>query len=770
MICSNSFFRSLLLVSVWCFNKPLFLNAQSGYENYFPLQSEGRIPDDFIKPSYKKYYSDQEDIQKTRDISKKEKKLQNEFAMVTNFKIDDILMSGKVQYGNKVCNYINTVADKVLDSRPELKGKIRFYLLNVSYSNALSTSNGIIFVTTGLMARLKNEAQLAFILSHEISHYTLHHSFEAYKNTKDILASKRYDNLETEDKTQRILRYSKNNESEADIEGLSLYKAAGYNPSEALSVMDLLLYSHLPVADIQFPRNYFNDQYFEIPAVFFGDSAGPIKINENENDEESTHPNTGFRKLKLEKFIKEDTGGHVFYFDREEFDDIVRTCRYELGYLHAIRGDYIRGFYQAYLISQQYGKNAYTAGLMSACVYGLHKDKLYDTDDDDYVLSDAAKEELKSYQGKISELHTFFNFLKTDEFNVLAAKFIYNNALEYPTIYHQKLVVDVFTDLFYAHKYDGETFNKEFESTDNAEVFADEEEDDDDNKSSRKKKKTKSMKRFYSKSTYFKNAFVSEFETEAFESFYNASQRNAEKIKKEEEEMGLEELKSEPRRRYRQWIFDELDAQKRNGKRLGIDSIMIIAPSYSAYYTNSDETEYKNSLLNDELTAINITDCLREMAKNNGLHTEIVDVNGREQMSTEQLNRFGMVSAYLIEKTAHKDKKDVLFSQQYTDSIVSAGGYRYAAITGLTYQSAKHSVNAITVVYSIFTVVPFPFVIAHALDSKKELSFFYIVYDLKTGEEKMLSVVRLRRRPKMKVIKMQYAYVLSQTKMKGKKR
>ena len=180
------------------------LSQTVNYNYYSPLKCSGAVPEDFLKPSYKKYDKEVEKISKNQTVSKKDRKLQIDFALLTSYKVDEILMSGKVLYGNKVSDYINEVASKLLVNEPDLKSKMRFYLLNVPYANAFATNNGIVMVTTGLIAQLENEAQLAFVLSHEISHFKLSHSFESYKKSQDILTGKKYDDLGTDEKMVKI--------------------------------------------------------------------------------------------------------------------------------------------------------------------------------------------------------------------------------------------------------------------------------------------------------------------------------------------------------------------------------------------------------------------------------------------------------------------------------------------------------------------------------------------------------------------------------------
>jgi len=73
-------------------------------------------------------------------------------------------MSGRVLFGDPVSEYVNTVADKLLENEPELRSKLRFYCLKSNVTNAFATNQGMIFVTLGLIAQLENEAQLAQVL------------------------------------------------------------------------------------------------------------------------------------------------------------------------------------------------------------------------------------------------------------------------------------------------------------------------------------------------------------------------------------------------------------------------------------------------------------------------------------------------------------------------------------------------------------------------------------------------------------------------------
>ncbi|MCC6337797.1 MAG: M48 family metallopeptidase [Myxococcales bacterium] len=61
-----------------------------------------------------------------------------------------------------------------------------FIVLDNPTPNAFSAPGGYVFITTGMLKSVKNEAQLAGILGHELGHVTGKHALEAYRKSKKI--------------------------------------------------------------------------------------------------------------------------------------------------------------------------------------------------------------------------------------------------------------------------------------------------------------------------------------------------------------------------------------------------------------------------------------------------------------------------------------------------------------------------------------------------------------------------------------------------------
>ncbi|HYC55914.1 MAG TPA: M48 family metalloprotease [Candidatus Binatia bacterium] len=75
-----------------------------------------------------------------------------------------------------VDGYLNAVTARVLDAYGVEDASIRVYVLRNPFVNAFVLPNGSVYLHTGLLALLENEAQLAGVLAHELEHYLGRHS------------------------------------------------------------------------------------------------------------------------------------------------------------------------------------------------------------------------------------------------------------------------------------------------------------------------------------------------------------------------------------------------------------------------------------------------------------------------------------------------------------------------------------------------------------------------------------------------------------------
>jgi Zn-dependent protease with chaperone function len=124
----------------------------------------------------------------------------------------------------------------------------RFSTINDKSINAFALPGGPIYVHTGLLAAVDNESQLAGVLAHEMSHVALRHgSNQASKANLIQLPAALAGTMLGNDKTlwgslaqlgitlgaeSVLLKYSRNAERDADLNGTRIMNDAGYNPLE----------------------------------------------------------------------------------------------------------------------------------------------------------------------------------------------------------------------------------------------------------------------------------------------------------------------------------------------------------------------------------------------------------------------------------------------------------------------------------------------------------------------------------------------------------
>src|SRR5215469_16205938 len=77
---------------------------------------------------------------------------------------------------SKVTQYVQALGQKLAAEALGYKWPYNFHVVNVADINAFALPGGAIFVNLGTIQAASNEAQLAAVMSHEISHVVLQHS------------------------------------------------------------------------------------------------------------------------------------------------------------------------------------------------------------------------------------------------------------------------------------------------------------------------------------------------------------------------------------------------------------------------------------------------------------------------------------------------------------------------------------------------------------------------------------------------------------------
>jgi predicted Zn-dependent protease len=147
-------------------------------------------------------------------------------------------------------NYIDSVGGKIarISHRPDFE--YRFVAVNDKSMNAVALPGGKIFITKGMLLKMKSEAQLASVLAHETVHVVARDTANSMSKQIgiDILFAAAASQASSQgavvmaDLARQIvaLKYSRDDERDADIYGMDYLVRAGYNPNAAVETMQML--------------------------------------------------------------------------------------------------------------------------------------------------------------------------------------------------------------------------------------------------------------------------------------------------------------------------------------------------------------------------------------------------------------------------------------------------------------------------------------------------------------------------------------------------
>jgi uncharacterized protein (UPF0297 family) len=405
-------------------------SQQNLKENFSPLKSSGTLPDIFTQ-NIRNLIKD--DITELNKQKAEDRGIKSNYLTAANYEIAKIVKSGNTLINDEVTNYLNELAGVILKGNPTLKSQLKIYTYKSSVVNAYSYDKGYIFIDIGLIAQAETEAQMAYILAHEISHYVKKHNIDGYvKNTK--IDKNSYDGKTSEDKLIEKCQYSKEHESEADIEGFKMIEQTNYDFKQAEKAFDVLQYAHLPFELVEFKKGYFNHGDYKIPDGYFLKEVSSIRNNSAEDDTKHTHPNTAKRKQAIADLIskRSNTGRVNYIIGKEKFDYIRDLSRMELCRLYLKNRDYVNAFYAAYILEQKYPQNQYLAEIMSKCMYAL---TLYARGDLRYDSDSYLENGMPSYSDIESypqQLYYLVSKMPANEWTILSLDYVYRKHKQFP--------------------------------------------------------------------------------------------------------------------------------------------------------------------------------------------------------------------------------------------------------------------------------------------------------------------------------------------------
>ncbi len=167
-------------------------------------------------------------------------------------------LGGRIRDEN-LQNYINQIGQRIarVCHRPDLA--YYFAAVEEEGANAFAVPGGYVYITRGLLKELKSESQLAAILAHEVGHVVARDTMVAMSRqigATALLAAAAVSDAPSDvvHATAFItgvltLQYSREDEKDADLTGMSYMAQAGYDPNGMVQTMEILqeLQTYRPV-------------------------------------------------------------------------------------------------------------------------------------------------------------------------------------------------------------------------------------------------------------------------------------------------------------------------------------------------------------------------------------------------------------------------------------------------------------------------------------------------------------------------------------------
>jgi Zn-dependent protease with chaperone function len=271
--------------------------------------------------------------------------------------IDELWQSSRPVTSPEAHAYLQLVVQKIIDANSELKGTdARIVFSRDWWPNAVSMGDGTIAINAGLFIYMDNEAELVFVLCHELSHYYLEHTPKAIKKYVETVSSDAYQaelkrlskttygvNKRVEELAKSTAfnsrRHSRDNEAAADRQAFMFMKKTGYDCGAIKTCLQLLdkvddslLHKHLDIQQtFNFTEYPFKKKWIQKESAIFSEVDDNSSLSKKERDSLKTHPDCAKRILLVNDSIQSMTStGKKFLVSEKLFNHLKKDFFIEI--------------------------------------------------------------------------------------------------------------------------------------------------------------------------------------------------------------------------------------------------------------------------------------------------------------------------------------------------------------------------------------------------------------------------------------------------------
>lgn len=434
----NAVFLPFLFISVTCV-------AQ--LQPVFTFQKD----DSLLKRSY----YDQSTRKKAALLASVDKKDAQDYKKIyeSQFKeIGQLWQSDRAVTAPRAHEYLQSVVQRITTANEELrKTDARVIFSRDWWPNAFSMGDGTIAINAGLMVFLDSEAELVFILSHELAHYYLDHTGSAIKKYVETVNSESFQkelkrlskteygvNRQLEELSKSFAfssrKHTRENEAAADKLAFNFMKKTGYDCNAIRSCLELLdkiddslIYKPLVLQQTFNFNDYpFKKKWIQKESSIFSelDQNDSSPLTRKEKDSLKTHPDCSKRISLLSDSMQSAEAGKKFLVNEELFKQLKKEFFVEMTEQCYREKNLGRNLYYSLLLLQA-NENAPVA--VYSIARGLNRVYEYQKD---HQLGSKIDKESKSFPEEYNQLLRMLDQLRLDEITTIN----YNFCKQYETL------------------------------------------------------------------------------------------------------------------------------------------------------------------------------------------------------------------------------------------------------------------------------------------------------------------------------------------------
>ncbi len=371
--------------------------------------------------------------------------------------VKDLLESSRSITYSTAHTYLQELLAKITNANPELKTlKIRLLFNRDWWPNAYSIGDGTLTVNAGLMIYLKNEAELVFVLCHELSHLYLDHGNKSikkyiekvnsddFKNEIKKLSKKEYNvNAELDKLLKQFvfstMHHSRENEAEADKKALEFMQKTGFNCNAAVNCLNMLnnvddtsIYKPLVTADVfNFTSYPFKKAWIQKESSIFSEmKESDDGFTAAEKDSIKTHPDCLKRIALLKDKLLQLPDGNDFIVNSETFKKLKDDFLLEINEETFTEGKITRNLYYSLQLLQNGNNVPYAVYAVTRALNRIYAAQR------NHTLGNITEKETRGYPADYNLLLRIIDRLRLDEVAAICYNFVSlhkNEAADYPS-------------------------------------------------------------------------------------------------------------------------------------------------------------------------------------------------------------------------------------------------------------------------------------------------------------------------------------------------